>query len=81
MQLLAFCASAISVGILLLIGFLVMARELFSKSIFGAPHEGAPHEPDKEAGRAYMNEDCDGIPSGRDPGAGRRRHERTALRL
>jgi hypothetical protein len=80
MQLLAFCASAIGVGILLLVGFLVMARELFSESIFGAPHEGAPHEPDEEAGRAYMNEDH-GIPSGRDAGAARSRHGRTVLRL
>jgi hypothetical protein len=77
MQLLAFCASAIGVGILLLVGFSVMARELFSESIIGAPHE-----PDEEAGRADMNEDHDGIPSGRvNPGAARSRHERTVLRL
>jgi hypothetical protein len=60
MQLLAFCASAIGAGILLLVGFLVVAREIFSGSIFGAPLE-----PDEEAGRAYMNEDHDGIHSGR----------------
>ena len=77
---LAFYALAVGVGILLLIGFLVMVRELFGESIFGAPHEGAPPEPDEEAGRANMNE-YDGIPSGRDPGAARRRHERTVLRL
>jgi hypothetical protein len=53
---LAFCALAIGVGILLLIGFLVTARELFSESIFGAPHEA-----DEEAGRAYMDEHHDGI--------------------
>jgi hypothetical protein len=73
MQLLAFCVSA--VGVLLLIGFLVAARELFSESIFGAPQE-----PDEEAGRVYMNEDHDGVNSGRvNPGAARRRRERTAL--
>jgi hypothetical protein len=73
MQLLAFSASA--VGVLLLIGFLVVARELFSESIFGAPQE-----PDEETGRVYMNEDHDGVKSGRvNPGAARRRHERTAL--
>jgi hypothetical protein len=73
MQLLAFCASA--VGVLLLIGFLAAARELFSKSIFGAPQE-----PDEEAGRVYMNEDHDGVDSGRiNPGAARSRQERTAL--
>jgi hypothetical protein len=73
MQLFAFCASA--VGVLLLIGFLVVARELFSESIFGAPRE-----PDEERGRVYMNEDHDGVESGRvNPGAARRRHERTAL--
>jgi hypothetical protein len=73
MQLLAFCASA--VGVPLLIGFLAAARELFSESIFGAPQE-----PDEEAGRVYMNEDHDGVDSGRiNPGAARSRHERTAL--
>jgi hypothetical protein len=56
MQLLAFCASAVCVGIVLLIGFLVTARELFSESILGAPQE-----PDEEPGRVYMNEDHDGI--------------------
>jgi hypothetical protein len=77
MQLLTFCASAIGVGILLLVGFLDVARELLSENIFGAPHE-----PDEAAGRAYMNEDHDEIPSGRvDPGAARSRHERTVLRL
>jgi hypothetical protein len=45
---LAYCALAIGVGILLLIGFLVTARELFAESIFGAPQE-----PDEEAGRAW----------------------------
>jgi hypothetical protein len=73
MQLLAFCASA--VGVVLLIGFLVAARELFSESIFGAPQE-----PDEEAERVYMNEDHDGIHSGRvNMGAARSRHEPTAL--
>ena len=69
MQLLAFCALAICVGILLLVGLLLMARELFFESIFAAPHE-----PDEEAD--------DAIPSGRvHPGAARSRHERTVLRL
>jgi hypothetical protein len=68
MRPLAFCASAIGVGILLLVGFLVMARELFSESIFGAPDE-----PDGDAD--------DTIPSRRvDPGAARSRHERAVLR-
>ena len=73
MQLLAFSASA--VGVLLLIGFLVVARELCSESIFGAPQE-----PDEEAGRVYMNEDHYGVNSGRvNPDPALRRHERTAL--
>jgi len=75
MQLVAFCASAMGVGILLLVGFLATARELFSESIFGVPQE-----PEEEAGRVYMNEDHDGIPSGSvNMGAARSRHERTAL--
>jgi hypothetical protein len=41
-----------SAGILLLVGFLVMAQELFSESVFGVPHE-----PDEEAARAYMDEE------------------------
>jgi hypothetical protein len=74
MQLLASCASAMGVGILLLFGFLVTARELFAESIFGAPQE-----PVEEAERAYMNEDHDGIHSGRvNTRAARSRHERTA---
>ena len=74
MRLLAFCVSA--VGVLLLIGFLVAARALLSESIFGAPQE-----PDEEAGRVCMNEDRDGVSSGRvKQGAARSRHERTALR-
>ena len=73
MQLLAFCASA--VGVLLLIGFLFTALELFSESIFDVPQE-----PEEEAGRVYMNEDHDGIHSGRvNMGAARSRPERTAL--
>jgi hypothetical protein len=77
MQLLAFCASAMCVGILLLAGFLVTAQKLFSESVFGAPQE-----PDEEAGRAYMDEDHDGIHSGRaSTGAVRSRQERTALQL
>ncbi len=72
---LAFCALAVGVGILLLIGFLVMVRELFCESIFGAPQQA-----DEEAGRLYMNEDQDGVDSGRSkPVAARSRHERTAL--
>jgi hypothetical protein len=39
MRLFVLCASAIGVGILLLIGFLVTAQELFSESIFGVPQE------------------------------------------
>jgi hypothetical protein len=75
MQLLAFCASAVGVGILLLIGFLVTARELLSESILGAPQE-----PDEEAGRIYTNQDRDGVNSGRvNPAAARRRHEPKAL--
>jgi hypothetical protein len=77
MQLLAFCASA--VGVLLLIGFLFTTRELFSESIFDVPQE-PEEEPEEEAGRVYMNEDHDGIHSGRvNMGAARSRHERTAL--
>ena len=72
---LAFYGLAIGVGILLLIGFLVMVRELFGESVFGAPQE-----PDEETGRVYMNEDQEGVDSGRtNPGAARSRHERTAL--
>jgi hypothetical protein len=75
MQLLAFCASAVGVGILLLIGFLFTAQELFSESVFDVPQE-----PEEEAGRVYMNEDHDGIHSGpANTGAARSRHERTTL--
>jgi hypothetical protein len=52
MGLLVLCALAMGVGILLLVGFLAMAQELFSKSMFGVPQE-----PDEETGRAYMDEE------------------------
>ncbi len=52
MRLLVLCALAMGVGILVLVGFLAMAQELYSESIFGVPHE-----PDEEAGRAYMDEE------------------------
>jgi hypothetical protein len=45
MGLLALCAVATGAGILLLVGFLGMAQEVFSRSIFGVPHE-----PDEETG-------------------------------
>lgn len=52
MRLLVFCALIVGVGILLLVGFLIMAQELYSEGIFGLPHE-----PDDEAERAYMDEE------------------------
>jgi hypothetical protein len=52
MRLLVLCALVMGVGILLLVGFLAMARELLSESIFGVPHE-----PDEETGRARMDEE------------------------
>jgi hypothetical protein len=50
MRLLVLCALIMGVGILLIVGFLVMAQELFSESVFGAPHE-----PGEETGRGYMD--------------------------
>jgi hypothetical protein len=46
------CALAIGMGILLPIGFLATAQELFSQSIFGVPHERGG-----ETGRGYMDEE------------------------
>jgi hypothetical protein len=51
MRLLVFCALVVGVGIILLVGCLVIAQQLFAESIFGAPHE-----PGEETGRAYMDE-------------------------
>jgi hypothetical protein len=52
MRLLFLCALAVGAGILLFIGFLMTAQELFSESIFGAPQE-----PGEEGGRGYMDEE------------------------
>jgi hypothetical protein len=52
MRLLVLCALAIGAGVLLFIGFLVTARELFSESIFGAPGE-----PGEETRRGYKEEE------------------------
>ena len=52
MGLLVLCALVMGAGILLLVGFLSMAQELLSKSIFGVPHE-----PDEETGPTYMDEE------------------------
>jgi hypothetical protein len=52
MRLLVLCALAMGVGILLLVGFLGMAQELFSNSIFGVPDEA-----DEETGPTDMDEE------------------------
>ncbi len=39
MRLLVLCAWAFGVGIILLVGLLLIAHEIFSESIFGVPHE------------------------------------------
>jgi hypothetical protein len=51
MRLLVLCAWAFGAGIILLVGLLLIAKEIFSESIFGVPHE-----PGAEAGRGYMDE-------------------------
>jgi hypothetical protein len=51
MRLLVLCALVMGVGILLLVGFLVMAQELFSESVFGVPHD-----PGEETERGCMGE-------------------------
>lgn len=43
---------ALGVGIILLVGLLATAQELFSESIFGVPHE-----PGAETGRGNMEEE------------------------
>jgi len=52
MRLLVLCALAIGAGILLFIGFLVTAQELFSESFFGAPDE-----PGEGTGRGHKYEE------------------------
>jgi hypothetical protein len=52
MRLLVLCAWAFGVGTILLVGLLLIAQEIFSESIFGAPHE-----PGAETGRGYMDEE------------------------
>ena len=52
MRLLVLCAWALGVGLILLAGLLVTAQELFSESIFGAPHE-----PGAQTGPGYMDEE------------------------
>jgi hypothetical protein len=52
MRLLVLCALAIGAGILLFIGFLITAQELFSESIFGAPDESG-----EETRRRYTDEE------------------------
>jgi hypothetical protein len=51
MRLIVSCALVMGVWIFLLVGFLVMAQELFSESAFAVPHE-----PGEEAGCGYMDE-------------------------
>ena len=51
MRLLVLCALVIGVGILLLVGFLVMAQELFADSVFGVPPD-----PGEETERGCMGE-------------------------
>ena len=51
MRLLVLCAWAFGVGIILLVGLLLIAHEIFSESIFGVPHE-----PGAETGRGYMDD-------------------------
>jgi len=50
-RLLVLCVLAIGVGVLLLIGALVVARELFSESIFGVPHE-----PSEDTGSGHVDD-------------------------
>ena len=52
MRLFVLCALVIGVGILLLIGFLTVAQELLSESIFGVPQE-----PGEETGRGCLDEE------------------------
>jgi hypothetical protein len=52
MRLLVLCAWAFGVGIILLVGLLLIAQEIFSESIFGVPHE-----PGAETGRRCMDEE------------------------
>jgi hypothetical protein len=52
MRLLVLCALAIGAGILLFIGLLITAQELFSESIFGAPDESG-----EETRRRYADEE------------------------
>jgi hypothetical protein len=52
MRLLVLCAWAFGVGIILLVGLLLIAHEIFSESIFGVPHD-----PGAETGRGYMDEE------------------------
>jgi len=52
MGMLVLCALVMGVGVLLLVGFLAMAQDLFSECTFGVPHE-----PDEETGRAYTAEE------------------------
>jgi hypothetical protein len=52
MRLLVLCALVMGVGILLLVGILAMAQELFSESMFGVPQE-----PDEETGRGHRDEE------------------------
>jgi hypothetical protein len=52
MRLLVLCALVIGAGILLFVGFLITAQELFSESIFGTPQE-----PGEQGGRGYMDEE------------------------
>jgi hypothetical protein len=51
MRLLVLCAWAFGVGVILLVGLLLIAQEIFSESIFGVPHE-----PGAETGRGYTDE-------------------------
>lgn len=52
MRLLVLCAWAFGVGIILLVGLLLIAHEIFSENIFGVPHEA-----DAETGRGYVDEE------------------------
>ena len=52
MRLLVLCAWAFGVGIILLVGLLLIAHEIFSESIFGVPPE-----PGAETGLGYMDEE------------------------
>ena len=52
MRLLVLCAWAFGVGIILLVGLLLIAHEIFSESIFGVPDE-----PGAETGRGHTDEE------------------------